>query len=437
MSRAQRRVIGLTGVISALDGFDLLSVTFVAPVLARSFEVDSAAIGLLLSAGLLGALIGSVALAPLADVFGRRPIALTCLGIMVAGMGLSALCTALAPLVAVRLLTGVGIGAMMVVINPIAVEVANRRTRSFAVAMMSVGYPLGGALGGAASAVLLRYFDWQSVFALGALLTLLVLPFAAAQLPESLAFLLTRRRHDSLIRVNAVLRRFGHADLPALPPVDEDRRAPYREIVRGRQLPVTLVVCVISLLMYMTIYFFLSWQPSMLVGLGLDPSAAATVSSASSLAGAFACVVFGVVSRRVSGHALAVVSILGLGFAVVAFGLVPAAPALVVVVAVLAGGGVAAATVGLLVTAAEAFPAPLRATGTGVVLGVGRVGSALAPALAGTLFAAGATRPTVAAVMGGFAVLAGVLLVLGRALTRSRSTSATPDPISLGAPDDH
>ncbi|MFS8522771.1 MAG: hypothetical protein FWJ87_15635, partial [Micromonosporaceae bacterium] len=72
--------------------------------------------------------------------------ALTCLGIMVAGMGLSALCTALAPLVAVRLLTGVGIGAMMVVINPIAVEVANRRTRSFAVAMMSVGYPLGSSL---------------------------------------------------------------------------------------------------------------------------------------------------------------------------------------------------------------------------------------------------------------------------------------------------
>ncbi|WP_197040801.1 MFS transporter [Pseudonocardia halophobica] len=414
MSGAQKRAVALAAVISALDGFDLLSVTFVAPALARAFQVDSAAIGILLSAGLVGALLGSITLAPLADIVGRRPIVLASLTVMVVGMLLSALCDSVFLLAIVRVLTGVGIGAMMVVVNPAAVEVANRRTRSLAIAMLAVGYPLGGALGGLASAFLLRHVSWHSVFLLGAVLTLLVVPFAAKALPESLAFLLARRRADSLGRVNSLLRRFGHTALAALPPVEQRRRTPYREIVRGRQLLTTVQVCVISLLLYMTIYFFLSWQPTMLVSAGFDASAAASVASAGSFLGAFVCAVFGLLSRRVDGRLLAAVGIFGLGILVIAFGLVPSVPVLVILTGVLAASSVAAGTLGLMITTADAFAAPIRATGTGVVLGIGRIGSAAAPALAGALFAAGGGRTEIAVVMGSLAVVSGLVLLTVR-----------------------
>lgn len=412
MSRPQWYAVALTGLLSALDGFDLLSVTFVAPALARSFQVESAALGVLLAAGLIGALVGSVTLAPLADIMGRRPIVLISLTIMSGGMLLSTLCTSLLTLTVMRIVTGIGIGAMVVVINPVAVEVANLRMRSVALATMSIGYPLGGAAGGLIAALLLRHFDWRAVFLLGGVVSVLVAPLVLRYLPESLAFLLERRDARSLDRVNAVLSRFGHPGLGALPPTQPRRPAPYREIFRGAQLAPTSLVCLVSLLMFMTIYFFLSWQPTVLVGLGFGVSTASTIAGASSFAGALACAVFAVASRRIDGRTLAVVSILGLGVSVIAFGLVPPSLPLLVIVALLAGGSVAAATVGLYVTAAEVFAPAMRATGTGLVIGVGRVGSALAPAIAGGLFAAGAGRAGVAAAMGACAIVASALLLL-------------------------
>ena len=52
LSRAQIVAIGLTTALSALDGFDILSVTFAAADIAREFAVDKAALGLVLSSGL-------------------------------------------------------------------------------------------------------------------------------------------------------------------------------------------------------------------------------------------------------------------------------------------------------------------------------------------------------------------------------------------------
>ena len=62
---------------------------------------------------------------------------------------------------------------------------------------------------------------------------------------------------------------------------------------------------------------------------------------------------------------------------------------------------------------AQAFPTHVRATGTGFAVGVGRGGSVLAPIIAGFLFTAGYTLPTVAFMMSlGSLVAAGVLSFL-------------------------
>lgn len=412
MSRPQLYAVAVTSVLSALDGFDLLSTSFVAPVLARTFHANSAVLGILLAAGLLGALIGSVALAPLADVLGRRPIVLTSLTIMVGGMLVSAVCTSLVALAIVRVITGLGAGTMVVVINPIAVEVTNRRLRSSSVAMMSMGYPLGAALGGVVAAFLLAHFDWRAVFLFGAAISLAAVPLVVWHLPESLSYLLDRRRPTSLARVNAVLHRFGHGPLAALPAAEVRQRTVYREILRRGPRATTVLVCLVSLLMFLTNYFFLSWQPSILVKLGFGVSGAAAISGASSLAGAVSCVLFALVARRIDGRALAVVAILGLGVLVIAFGLVPAAHPTLVVVAVLTGFCDTAAVVGLYATAANVFGPTVRATGTGLMIGVGRIGSVLAPATAGSLFALGGSRANVSIVMGMCAILAGVVLLI-------------------------
>ena len=59
-----------------------------------------------------------------------------------------------------------------------------------------------------------------------------------------------------------------------------------------------------------------------------------------------------------------------------------------------------AGIVGLYTLMALAYPTHLRATGTGVVIGAGRGGAALAPILAGYLFEQGFSLQTVSIVMG-------------------------------------
>jgi hypothetical protein len=82
--------------------------------------------------------------------------------------------------------------------------------------------------------------------------------------------------------------------------------------------------------------------------------------------------------------------------------------------------------VGLYPILAQTFPAALRASGTGFVIGIGRGGSALGPVLAGALFAGGSGLLTVSLVMGSGALIAAAMMVLlrdsGQASNRPPST---------------
>lgn len=411
MSRAQKQTVALTALLSALDGFDVLSITFVAPVLGETFHVGSAALGLLLSSGLLGMLVGSWTLAAFADVLGRRPVALISLAVMAVGMLGSAFALSLTQLVALRLLTGIGIGAMVVVINPIAVEFSNLRNRAFALAMMSIGFPLGGMVGGMLSAFLLRLFDWQAVFLAGAALAALLGPLTLFRLPESLSFLIERKGSDRLARINALLTRFGHQPIDALPTIEKAPSIPYRAIFQGKQLIVTVQVAAIGFLSFFANYYFLSWHPKLLVDLGFTASSAASVSGISSLVGACSCAAFGLIARQFGGERLAVIALLGLGVSLVLFGITPPIPALLIITVFMCGACLATATVGLYVIAAGAFEPHFRATGTGFIIGIGRIGAALAPSIAGSLFQAGGGRAEVSALMGVSAFLAGFILI--------------------------
>lgn len=201
----------MTVALSSLDGYDVLSATFAAPAVAQAWGIGKAALGVLMDMAL-----GYLVLAPLADIVGRWRLVLTSLIVMATGMLLSAFAPTLRYLVMWRVLTELGIGAMVAVINPLAAEFANKRHRPLALALVPIamGYPIGG-LG---SAVLLRLYGWQAVFLAGAVVAAMLVPIVLYYLPEPLAFLLARQRDDALVRVNALLQRCGKATVRALPP---------------------------------------------------------------------------------------------------------------------------------------------------------------------------------------------------------------------------
>src|SRR6187397_3416311 len=86
MSRLQILVVGVTIALNALDGFDVLSISFASPGIAQEWGIDRAALGIVLSMELIGMAVGSVFLGGVADRIGRRPTILGCLVAMAIGM---------------------------------------------------------------------------------------------------------------------------------------------------------------------------------------------------------------------------------------------------------------------------------------------------------------------------------------------------------------
>lgn len=421
MSRTQKIAILLTSLLSALDGYDILSVSFAAPAISAEWGIGKAALGLVFSSGLIGMMAGSFLLAPLGDRIGRRAIVIIALLLMGGGMALSATAHSTVTLAIWRVVTGIGLGAMVAVINPLAVEFANARFRTMAVAVMAIGFPLGGMIGGFVAAAMLNSFGWEAVFLFGALASAVVLPLILVWLPESPSFLLTRRDANSLDRINRLLRRCGHEAVVTLPPLPaEQPKAPYRDIFSGAQLLPTLWITAANFLFMMATYFFLSWMPQIVADKGFDPSTASTMSAIANMFGVLSSLLIGVAAlylplrRLVAGFALA------MGFAVIAFGFTPPDFHLLTFAVALVGICLFAGTTGIYTLIASTFEPRMRVTGGGFAMGMGRVAGALAPSIAGMLFGVGASLETISLILGGCAILSGLLLGISRLAPLSR-----------------
>ena len=73
MTRFQIVAVAITIGLNALDGFDVLAISFASPGIAAEWGIDRAALGIVLSMELIGMAVGSIFLGGVADRFGRRP----------------------------------------------------------------------------------------------------------------------------------------------------------------------------------------------------------------------------------------------------------------------------------------------------------------------------------------------------------------------------
>src|SRR5580693_235270 len=174
-----------------LDGFDTTAIGYVAPALAKEWQLSKGALGPVFSAGLFGLMIGALVFGPLADRIGRKKIIL----FSTLAFGLGAFATAFAQdtttLLLIRFLTGLGLGGAMPNAIALTSEYNPQRRRATMIMIMFCGFSLGAALGGLLAAYLIPQFGWRSVFIVGGIVPLLMLPVLAWRLPESVRFLAT------------------------------------------------------------------------------------------------------------------------------------------------------------------------------------------------------------------------------------------------------
>lgn len=414
MSRLQVAVVGITIALNALDGFDVLSISFASPGIADEWGIDRAALGIVLSMELIGMAIGSVILGGVADRIGRRPTILGCLTVMAVGMFMATTVRGLVDLSIWRVVTGLGIGGMLASINAVAAEFSNARRRHLSVSLMSIGYPVGAVLGGLVAAQLLQGNDWRVVFYFGAAVTAALIPVVYFIVPESVHWLARKQPSGAVEQINGALARMGHAPITALPviAVDQGKRSTATIFAPGL-IGTTTIVTLAYFFHITTFYFILKWVPKIVADFGFAASAAAGVLVWANVGGATGGAIFGLLTQRFSVKGLTIGVLLLSTVAVTFFGQTPADLQQLSIICAIAGFCANAGIVGLYAIIAQAFPTHVRAFGTGFAIGVGRGGSVLAPIAAGFLFTAGYTLPTVAFIMAlGSLLGAGVLMLL-------------------------
>ena len=179
MTGSQVGVVAICVLLNMLDGYDVLAMAFTASGVTAEWGLSGTQLGFLLSAGLFGMAGGSLFVAPTADYFGRRGVILFCFGTITVGMLLSGMSRNAVELGALRTLTGIGIGGLLASASVITSEYSSNRWRTTALSMVTAGYPVGAAIGGAIAAVLIARYGWRSAFYFGALVSLAALPIVA------------------------------------------------------------------------------------------------------------------------------------------------------------------------------------------------------------------------------------------------------------------
>ncbi|HWK52516.1 MAG TPA: MFS transporter [Steroidobacter sp.] len=414
MSAFQIAAVAICVALNALDGFDILAITFAGPGITREWGLGPGGLGIVISTGLVGMSVGSLLLAPLADSLGRRPIILLCLILMTVGMLLSATADDVIALSIWRIVTGLGIGGMLASINAMVAEYSNDARRDFCVSLMTIGYPLGGVLGGMAAAWLLGQFDWRSVFLFGGVVSTLILVVVWWRLPESIEFLVFKRSPDALNRVNVILRRMGRANITAMPARTRQPRMNVWAAFDKELATQTALICAAYFLYMMTCYYVLGWIPSIVTALGFTASVGAEVSVWTNLGGIIGGALLGYLARHINLKPLASGAMLLTALSLAVFGRTQPDLFALKAVAFVLGWFLYSSAVGFYATFVRVFPTHLRATGTGLAIGLGRFGGMLGPVLGGWLMAAGTSRPSIAAIMALGAALSAISIWLLR-----------------------
>ncbi|MES2603946.1 MAG: MFS transporter [Pseudomonadota bacterium] len=412
MSRLQYLVVAMTVALNALDGFDVMAISFASPGIAAEWQTTMAGLGLILSMELWGMAVGSIFLGGVADLLGRRPTILGCLLLMTAGMFMVTTTDSLVVLSTWRFITGLGIGGMLAAINAQAAEFSNNRNRAFAIAIMAAGYPIGGVVGGLVVSQLLKTFDWRSVFYFGTAMTALMIPLVYFIMPESVHWLVRKRPAGALERINATMAKLGHAATSLLPDLrSEANRKAWIDIFSKAMLPITLIVTVSYFLHIVTFYYILKWVPKLVVDMGFSPSSAGGVLTWASVGGALGCFTFGYLTKHFDVKKLTLFFFVCSWIATVLFGQATADLTVLSALVGIAGYFINSGIVGMYSLVAQVFPTHVRASGTGFAIGVGRGGSVLSPIVAGILLQGGMTLPILSLIMGTGSMLAFTALV--------------------------
>jgi MFS family permease len=217
-------------------------------------------------------------------------------------------------------------------------------------------------------------------------------------MPESLAYLATRPDRAEE-RATLLTKLSGVVDIdPAAAAQGEGDKPGAWSALAQVKVPLALV----SLTFFasvMSFYFLTSWVPKLLNDGGLSEGQAVVGGALLTAGGIIAAFALGWLSLKRSIVPMVAAAAAAAAFLTASFGQLPAEVAYLLPAAFLLGLATNATQIGIFAVIPSLFPARIRASATGLAIGLGRTGSVVGPWLAGALLATGWTAGGLFALM--------------------------------------
>jgi len=347
-----------------LDAFDVMLYALVLAALMNDFGMDRATGGLLGSLTLAASAVGGILFGILADRWGRtRALSLSILvySIFTAACGLA---QSVAQLAIFRVFLGIGMGGEWASGAALVSETWPAEHRGKALGLMQSCWAIGYGAAAIVTALILPRYGWRAVFLVGVL-------------PALFTLWIRRRVTEPVLWHRA--RAEGALARPR-----------FFAVVRGKLLTLTIVVTLMNAATMFAWWGLNLWIPSYLSlpiaqgGIGLSTVVMSSFVVAMQVGMWFGYVTFGFVSDRFGRKPTYVVYLLTASVLVFVYGLLKTPAALLALGPFVAFFGTGYFS-GFGAITAEIYPTSLRATAQGFTYNIGRLASAAAPFIVGTM----------------------------------------------------
>lgn len=407
-------VVFICFLLNAIDGMDIVIMSYVAPVLKSAWQLSPEVLGTVFSASLAGMAIGGLFIAPLADRFGRRPLIMSLLAVITVAMLASSQARNVYELIALRAIIGMSVGAFLASVTTMAADFAPKGQQGMVVAIAIAGYPLGAVITGVTIAHFLPVWGWHGALMAAGIVSLVVLPFVVMILPESIDYLKRVQPAGALERLNVILRRLGDAPLATLPPRVATQKASVRAIFAEGRLVATFALWLAIIMGFMTFYFLVSWITQLTVQSGLPVDKAIYAGALFNLGGFIGTLIIGACGSRFGLPRVTCVALVAGAVVVAAFGYVTVSLTVTLALAFCAGFTTNGGFNAFYALGAALYPTEIRSTGIGWAMGVGRLGAVIGPMLGGILIGQGLSLAALLAVFAIPLVIAGSAALIVR-----------------------
>ena len=347
--------------VAFFEGFDLQAPGIAAQGIAASFGLDQVQMGYVFSLGVFGMLFGAFFGGRIADYLGQKKVLMLSIAIFGVFMSLTAIAPNVEILYAARFFTGLGLGAAMPTMISVVGDEATDANRGKLNSLMYCGLPVG-AIFVAGLAMLVTDIKWQTLFLIGGLTPLLLIPLMAMILKD-------KPRVEKQVTTEAV---------PGMAQV----------LFKQQQYKNTLPLWVGFFFTLMINYILISWLPNLLMQQGLEKQQAFLVMLVFQVGAVIGTLGLGYLLDRLKLWQMAVIIYSGLFVALLLLFTTTSVPLLIL--AGVMGGMFSTGGQSILYGISPIFYSGLgKVTGVGSAISLGRLGAMTGPLLTGKVLALG------------------------------------------------